>query len=105
MTSLLAARRCQYQRLSEVDFHISYFIQEVLAMVDGHKTFVCRYYHDGKWWALNITAKDVSDAQQRVARLGNLQLLGELHASIPARVPAAGVIVKLWTGFMNLWRS
>lgn len=46
--------------------------------------FVCRYYHDGKWWGLNITARDWEDARQRVAKLGNLQLEGKLMMTIPA---------------------
>lgn len=74
-------------------------------MVEKMKTFVCRYYHNGSWWALNITAANWADAEARASKLGNLQLLGELHASIPAEIPAAGIIVRLWTALMNLLRA
>lgn len=74
-------------------------------MVNELKTFVCRYYHDGKWWALDITAKDAADAAARAAKLGNLQVLGELHASIPAGIPGSSVFVRLWTALMNFLRA
>lgn len=74
-------------------------------MVSDMKTFVCRYYHKGSWWALNITAADWTDANDRAAKLGNLQVLGELHASIPANVLAAGLIVRLWTALMNFIKA
>ena len=48
------------------------------------KTYACRYYHDGKWWALDLVAQNNDDAQARVKRLGNLQLLGEVKMQIPA---------------------
>jgi hypothetical protein len=48
------------------------------------KEYVCRYYHDGSWWGLEITAYDNADAEARVAKLGNLQLQGELMMTIPA---------------------
>lgn len=47
--------------------------------------YVCRYYHDGAWWGLNISARDLADAEARVAKLGNLQLEGELKMTIPVR--------------------
>ena len=74
-------------------------------MVDDWKEFVCRYYHNGSWWSLNITAKDWGDAEARAAKLGNLQLLGELKASIPAKLPGAGLVVRLWTALMNFLRA
>lgn len=57
------------------------------------KTYVCRYFHNGSWWGLNITADDWQDAEARVAKLGNLQLEGELMATIPAK-PGVGLLVR-----------
>lgn len=51
------------------------------------KTYVCRYYYEGSWWGLNIMARDHEDAERRVAKLGNLQLQGELKMTIPAIAP------------------
>ena len=66
------------------------------------KTYVCRYYHNGKWWGLDLRAEDDDDADARVRKLGNLQLLGEVKASIPARVPWAGLTVRALTAIRNL---
>lgn len=52
---------------------------------DPTKEFVCRYYHDGAWWGINIHAYDAADAEARVAKLGILQLQGELMMTIPAK--------------------
>ncbi len=72
-------------------------------MVDGEwKEYVCRYYHDGKWWGLNVIAQNDEDAEARVAKLGNLQLLGELKGTIPAQIPGAGLLVRLWTTIKNI---
>lgn len=48
--------------------------------------YVCRYYHDGSWWGLNIHAYDDEDAEARVKKLGNLVLNGRLMGTIPAGV-------------------
>ncbi len=67
------------------------------------KEFVCKYYHDGAWWGLNIHAYDMEDAKARVAKLGNLQLNGELIMSIPC-IPGAGLFVKATCWVRNsLW--
>lgn len=73
-------------------------------MVDvDWKVYVCRYYHDGKWWGLEITARDDADAEARMKKLGNLQLLGELKATIPAQIPCAGLIARIWTALRNIF--
>lgn len=64
------------------------------------KTYVCRYYHKGSWWSINIMAEDVADAEARVAKLGNLQLQGELMGTIPAW-PGAGWLVRAICGIKN----
>lgn len=69
------------------------------------KTYVCRYYHNRSWWGLNIMAADLEDAKARVAKLGNLQLQGELVAGIPANVPCSGLYVRLRTWLANCLQS
>lgn len=76
-----------------------------LVMDADWKEYVGRYYHDGKWWGLNITARDWSDAEARAAKLGNLQILGELKGTIPAQIPGAGLLVRLWTTIKNIGKS
>lgn len=66
------------------------------------KTYTCRYYHDGKWWALDLMARDCEDAEARVRKLGNLQLLGEVHMRIPA-VGGAGMFVRAVTSLRNFF--
>lgn len=68
------------------------------------KTYVCRYYHDGSWWALDITAYDQADAEARVAKLGNLQLQGKLIAKIPA-VRGAGLFTRLLCYVHNVFKG
>jgi hypothetical protein len=64
------------------------------------KTYACRYYHDGKWWALDLMAQDGEDAESRARKLGNLQLLGEVKMQIAA-VGGAGTIVRAITSLRN----
>jgi len=66
------------------------------------KQFACRYFHDGSWWALNLSAYDWSDAEKRAAKLG-LQLDGEIGQIVPAYV-GTGIFVRLLVGFRNLLR-
>lgn len=70
-------------------------------MTSDWKTFTCRYYHDSQWWSLDIIARDFADAEARVNKLGNLQLLGEVQMRIPARVPASNLLVRLWVWLNN----
>jgi len=65
------------------------------------KTYCCEYFHDGSWWGLEITAYDWADAEARAKKM-SLQLLGEAGPKIPAR-PAAGIVVRIWTGMKNLF--
>jgi hypothetical protein len=60
------------------------------------KTYTCRYYHDGSWWGLDVVARDDDDAEARVRKLGNLQLLGEVKMTIPASTPSALVRSIVW---------
>lgn len=67
---------------------------------EDYKEFVCRYYHDGSWWSLNIMAKDVRDAEARVAKLGNLQLQGELMMTLQA-FRGAGILTRAIVSLRN----
>lgn len=67
------------------------------------KTYDCRYFHDGKWWAVEIMAPDWADAEARVAKLGNLQLQGEVVMVIPAR--GTGWFVRAYVWLRNLFTS
>jgi hypothetical protein len=51
------------------------------------KEYCCRYFHDGSWWGITITAYNFDDAEERVRKLGNLKLDGELVMTIPSPVP------------------
>lgn len=68
------------------------------------KTYLCRYYHRGSWWSLDIMAEDAADAEARVAKLGNLQLQGELKARIPATM-GAGTLVRVICSIRNALKS
>ncbi len=73
-------------------------------MNEKWKTYACRYYHGGKWWALDLMAQNNQDAEARARKLGNLQLLGEVKLQIPA-IAGAGVVVRAITSLRNFfWR-
>ena len=61
------------------------------------KQFACRYFHEGSWWGINLSAYDWADAEARAKTLG-VQLDGEIGAI------GADVSVRLWTILRNLTR-
>jgi hypothetical protein len=65
------------------------------------KTYCCSYFHDGSWWAINITAYDWADAEDRAKKL-SLQLCGEHYMTIPANTPASGILTRLIVLFKNV---
>jgi hypothetical protein len=73
-------------------------------MKQGWKTFACRYYHDGKWWALDLVAQSDDDVQARIKKLGNLQLLGEVKMQIPAW-RGAGLLARFLVASRNALRA
>jgi hypothetical protein len=68
------------------------------------QTYACRYYHDGKWWALDLVAQSHNDAEARIKKLGNLQLLGEVKMQVPAW-RGAGLLTRLLVSFRNGFRE
>lgn len=72
-------------------------------MNDNFKTYECRYFHNGKWWAVEITAQSYADAEARVCKLGNLQLCGEVVMHLPGRTPSWLVRFMVWLR-NALWR-
>lgn len=74
-------------------------------MNDQWKTYACRYFHNGKWWSLDLVAHDDDDASQRVRKLGNLQLLGQIKAQIPARMPFAEFLTRSVVAIRNFFRN
>ena len=65
-------------------------------MAERFKTYECRYYHDGTWWALQIAARDYPDAEARVRKLGNAQLSGEVVMTLPGSTPTWAVRLITW---------
>lgn len=74
-------------------------------MSEKPRTFACRYYHNGKWWALDLIAQDEDDAKSRACKLGHLQVLGEIKFQIPAAIPGVGLAGRLIVGLVNAFRS
>ena len=64
------------------------------------KQFACRYFYEGSWWGINLSAYDWADAEARARTLG-VQLDGEICAIDPA-FESAGVCVRLWTILTNI---
>lgn len=70
---------------------------------EDYKFYECRYFHDGSWWAVRISAKNYADAEARVSKLGNLQLQGELVMEL--RGHSAPIMARFITWFINLIQS
>jgi hypothetical protein len=65
------------------------------------KRYECRYYHGGKWWSVEIMAPDWADAEARVAKLGSLQLQGEIVAQFG---PHYGWLARLIVWIRNAFK-
>ena len=50
-----------------------------------YKTFLYKYFHEGSWWMVEISATSEDDAQARINKLPLAQPLGELVMKVPAR--------------------
>jgi hypothetical protein len=72
---------------------------------DSWKTYTCRYFHDGSWWALDLIARDNADAEARANKLGNLQLLGEVKMQIPVRLPGSSWLARFIVWIRNVLTS
>jgi len=59
------------------------------------KQFACRYFHEGSWWGINLSAYDWADAAARAKKLG-VQLDREIGTI------GADVGVRFWTIIRNL---
>jgi hypothetical protein len=54
-------------------------------MSDGFKRYLVCYRHDGGDWNIEIPARSVDDARQRLSKLA----LGRLEGEIVAKIPSA----------------
>jgi len=72
-------------------------------MVNRSKKYVCRYFHNGSWWTIQIDALDYSAAEARAERLGCLEILGELGGTIDARSPGASFFTRAICAVRNLF--
>jgi hypothetical protein len=58
---------------------------------NSFKVFLFKYFHDGRWWMVEIPASSLDDAQARINKLPHAQVMGEMVAKIPASV---GIIAR-----------
>ena len=64
------------------------------------------YRHKGKNWSFELPAKDVEDAEARLASIhfsGKLE--GRLGGTVPASIPAAGLLVRAIVFLRNSFLS
>ena len=70
---------------------------------DTWKRYACSYTFQDQEWAIAIPARSMSEASDRMRRIGTTGLIrGELIAEVPA-LPGAGLFVRLACGFRNLF--
>lgn len=69
------------------------------------KDFICEYPFDGARWGFTITAVDHAEAQDRLRALAWASVKGEVVATIPASLPAAGLFVRVGCWLRNLFAA
>lgn len=62
-----------------------------------NKIFLFKYFHDGRWWSLELPASDEHDAQERVRKLPQSEFLGELKGTVPASDEGFSPVLRLLT--------
>jgi hypothetical protein len=63
---------------------------------DANKVFLVRYSHNGSQWVLELPASDQVDAQARLDKLSQAELLGERAGCIPADDAVSQHALRLW---------
>lgn len=63
-----------------------------------YRTYLFRYFHEGAWWQVEMTATSPDDARARMQKLPLAQLDGELVAKLPA---SAGLIARAFCWLNN----
>lgn len=66
------------------------------------KRFLCSYQYEGAQWNVQLHARDLADAEARLARLAWGTVDGELMAEVPASV---GFWVPAWVAIRNWWKA
>ena len=68
------------------------------------KTFLVRYRFDGSEWLIELPARDMSEAKERLGRLAYADIDGELVMRLPASTgPLAAIISAIRNAAVRLW--
>jgi hypothetical protein len=67
---------------------------------EKYKTFLYKYFHEGSWWVVEISATNDDDAQARINKLPLAQPMGVLVMKLPA---STGVLARLLCWARNLF--
>ena len=70
--------------------------------VDGFRTFLFTYRHEGAEWCFEIPAKDADDAEARLAKMQYATLEGEIRVKLPARL---GAVARALVVVRNLFNT
>jgi hypothetical protein len=65
-----------------------------------YQTYLFTYRHDGAEWTLEIKARDVHDAKERLKALPFARYDGELIAKVPVSL---GPLMKAAVWLRNVW--
>ena len=70
---------------------------------DNWPLFTFTYWYKGSEWSFDLPAENFDDAEARLAAIHfNGKLEGQLGGTIPASIPAAGLLVRMIVFFRNL---
>ena len=67
--------------------------------MEGWNTYMFDYYHDGSWWSIDICARSIEDARERLNKLPQAKLAGEVYLTLPVEL---GWLAKLIVWWRNL---
>ena len=68
----------------------------------GYKTHLFTYRHDGAEWTLEIKARDVHDAKERLKALSFARYDGELITKVPVSL---GPLMQMAVRLRSIWNS
>lgn len=69
------------------------------------ETYMFSYHYDGSKYGVNIPAYSLKEAEGRFSSMSSGSYDGVLQGTIPALLPASGIIVRLYCWMKNFTKG
>jgi hypothetical protein len=73
----------------------------VKASAEAQREFLFEYRFGGSEWCISIFADDAAEAREKIKAVGMARYKGEVHMTIPASMPGAGLFVRALCWWRN----